>query len=35
MTLITCADAAMYQGKERGRITYQFFARSMNVPAAQ
>ncbi len=34
-TLITCADAAMYQGKERGRNTYQFFARSMNVRAVQ
>jgi diguanylate cyclase (GGDEF)-like protein/PAS domain S-box-containing protein len=34
-SLITCADAAMYHGKEHGRNTYQFFARSMNLRAVQ
>jgi len=34
-TLIKNADTAMYQAKEKGRNTYQFFTRAMNVRAVE
>jgi diguanylate cyclase (GGDEF)-like protein/PAS domain S-box-containing protein len=34
-TLIKCADTAMYQAKENGRQTYQFFETTMNARAVE
>ena len=34
-TLIKCADTAMYQAKENGRQTYQFFETTMNARAME
>jgi diguanylate cyclase (GGDEF)-like protein/PAS domain S-box-containing protein len=34
-TLIKCADTAMYQAKENGRQSYQFFETTMNVRAVE
>ncbi len=35
ITLLNCADAAMYRAKEIGKNNYQFFAAEMNTHAAE